>query len=398
MLPSCSKEPEEGTIEDVVIDQAEPEEDVDSIFTKIESPYDYEYTTFTLKKAHMRFDVPKTWTVTVNNSRYVTIQTPKNDGYIPDTTISILCNYGEDVEENEMSEYTLNNHAYAFSAFFQNELEGLPTYTGGLQRHLRRYETEDQIRNGLEFVDKDHVTDAATLIVDDVVLMDKTGDYYSHECGMVSTYVKWDHSPFCFTSIADLEHMDNARNMLEYMVSSISYAKSDPVGYKTVDYKKEFTTAVPNTFVPVEGAENVFRSPIFDNTETAGMSVGVYLLGSLEENPFEVDDINEYYGQTVASTAFSGYSSRTAFGIQAEECDEEDGPDYTGSVVVDCTNYTEATEIAGSPFGIYANYMCDYYLVDKDGTSFLVAVMYQDCQKNLARAAGKTAVRKLKVD
>ena len=397
MLPSCSREPEEGTISDVIIDQPVPDADADTIFTKADSPYDYEYTTFTIKKAHMRFDVPKTWNVTVDNSRHIILQTPAGDGYLPDTTISILCNYGENVDENEMSQYTLNNHAFNFSDFFKDELSGLVTRTGGISRHLRKYEVEDNIYNGLEFVDSEHAEDAATLTVDDVVLVDNTNKYYIHECGMVTTYVKWDHSPFCFNSVVKQAYLENARSMIEYIVSSIVYESSDHEGYKEVEYKKEFTTCVPNSFMPLNGAENVFTSSLKENRETSGMTIGVFTLDGFSKNDVSAENINDYYSQTISKLVFGGYSDIAQFGVTVEPCYEEGGPDFTGRIFVDCTGYTENVQIAGGVFGQCAYYLCDYYIVEKGDQTFLIAAIYQDCQKEIGRAAGKTAVRKLRV-
>lgn len=301
---SCGKDAEEGEIEDVEL--AEPSYDSEDVggFIKAESPYDYEYTSFAIKKAHMRFDVPKTWTVQFINARYVTIQTPKNDAFLPDTTISILCGYGEDIAENEMTQYTLNDRAYKFSDFFSFELEGLTTYTGGIPRHLRSYTTEDQIRNGLSIVDEEHKSDAATLIADNVVLVDNTNKYYIDQYGMTATYVKWDNSPFCFTAIASKETLENAVQMIEYMVSSISYEKSKPDGYKEMSYE-DITTRVPSSFVPISNAENIYISPLSVNSETAGMSVGVFSLDKKNWDTLTADNIASKYGETIASLAFS---------------------------------------------------------------------------------------------
>lgn len=413
-LPSCGKEPEEGTIEDVVIDQPVPDEDSDNIFTKADSPYDYEYTTFSFKKAHMRIDVPRRWNVTYVNHRYIMIQTPSDDGFVPNTTISILCNYGENVEENDLSEYTLNNHAFAFSQYFKKELAGLPTYTGGIKRHLRKYEAEDDIYNGLEFVDKDHAEYAATLTVDSVVLVDKSNNYYSDECGMVTTYVKWDHSPFCFNAIVDKSYMDNARAIIEYIASSISYDESRAEGYKSVEYKRNFSTSVPNSCVPVNGAENVYISSFYDNKETAGMAVGVFTLEGVNANDkiddgldsskagtamkkedVEAEDINKDYGPQIADLSFATYGTDADYNVFVEECKEDGGPDFSGTLLADCS-YDDATAIAGSVFGGCGYYLMDCYVVEKDNQCFLISVIYQECQKNIARAAGKTAVRKLR--
>ena len=396
LMGSCSKEPEEGTIDDVVIEQPEPDKDTDSIFTKTDSPYDYDYSSFVIRKAHMRFDIPKSWNADFINARYVVIQTPADDRFLPDTTISILCNYGEDVDENEMSQYTLNNHAYNFSEFFKNELEGLPTYTGGMNRHLRMYVAEDEIRNGLDFVDKSHAEDAATLVADKVVLVDNTNKYYTNQYGMVSSYVKWDHSPICFNAIVDRDKIENAVNMIEHIVSSITYERSDFEGYKEVGYK-DFITYVPNSFMPVDGAENVFVSSLKENKESAGISIGVFTVDSDSKDSVTASNIADYYGQTIASLSFGIYSSGAAFGMQTVESEDEDGPDFTGTLGVDCSGYSEATEIAGSVFGPYAYYLCDYYVTEKNDKIFLISVIYQECQKELARAAGKTALRKLRV-
>ena len=396
MLPSCSKDAEEGSIEDVDIEQPE-EEEAESIFTKIDSPYDYEYTTLSIKKAHMKMDVPASWKTTFVNSRYIVMQTPAEDEFLPDTTISILCGYGENVDADEASEYTMNDHAYMFSEFFQEELAGLPTCTGGKVRHLRKYFAEDEINNGLEFVDPDHEADVATLVTDEVTVVDKSMNYYTNECAMTTTYVKWDHTPFCFNCISKQAHRKNARSIMEYMVSSIVYEKPSAEGYKDVSYEDDFSTSVPMSFEPVSGAENVYVSSLYENTETAGMSVGVFVLDGFTKDEVTAENTASVYSENIAARAFGGYQMNASYITSADVCDEKDGPDFTGTVIVDCTNYSEPTEVAGSVFGPMSYYLADYYVTESDGKAYLVSVIYQKCQKNLARAIGKNAVRKLKV-
>ena len=397
LMGSCGQRAEEGEIEDVEI--AEPSYDTEAAgkFIKAESPHDYEYTSFAIKKAHMRFDVPKTWVVTFVNARYVTIQTPKNDAFLPDTTISILCGYGEDIAENEMTQYTLNDRAYKFSDFFSFELAGLTTYTDGIPRHLRSYTAEDEIRNGLSIVDEEHKSDAATLIADNVVLVDKTNKHYIDQYGMTATYVSWDGSPFCFTAIAAKENLENATQMIEYMVSSIAYEKSKAVGYKEISYE-DFATCVPSTFARVSNAENIYISPLTENTETAGMAVGVFTMDKKNWDTLEADTIATKYSETIASLCFSPYKINALYGIQVNETNNMEGPDFSGSVILDCTNYKDPTEIAGSVFGTYGYYQADYYVTNLDDRPYLITVIYQDCQKDLAKAFGITAYRKLRED
>ena len=395
LMGSCGQRAEDGEIEDVEI--AEPSYDTEAAdkFIKAESPHDYEYTSFAIKKAHMRFDVPTTWTVSFVNARYVTIQTPKNDTFLPDTTISILCGYGEDIAENEMTQYTLNDRAYKFSDFFSFELAGLTTYTDGIPRHLRSYTAEDEIRNGLAIVDEDHKSDAATLIANDVVLVDKTNKYYIDQYGMTSTYVSCDGSPFCFTAIAAKENLEHATQMIEYMISSIAYEKSKPDGYKEISYE-DFATCVPSTFSPITGAENIYISPLNENTETAGMAVGVFTMD--KKNWDTLDEINlaSKYGEKIVSLCFSPYKIDARYGVQVNATNTMEGPDFSGPVTLDCTNHKDPTEIAGSVFGTYGYYQADYYVTNLEDRPYLITVFYQDCQKDLAKAFGATAYKKLR--
>ena len=405
VFSACSNGPEEGTIEDVEIEKAPPGEEASGMFTKLASPYDYDYKTFAWKKAHIAMDIPSTWDVVFVNSRYIQIQVPESDTFIPGASMAFLANYGDYVNDDAMSEYTLNDHAYMFSSLFKNELEGIPYFIGNRKCHLRSYTSEDEIRNGLDFVSKEHAKDAATLTASRVFLVDKTGKYFTDH-GMVTTYFKWDQTPFCFSAIAPEDELVSVREMLEYIVSSICYCKSIPAGYEEVSYE-DFKTKVPASFKPAEEAENIFVSDPLENTETAGMSVGVFRLEQPVDDPvsgikaeplgeFSMTDITENYGQTIAEFTFGPYAKNPIYDFYSDDA-EESKEKITCNLGVNCTGYEYATEIAGSPFGQYANYKGDFYPVEKNGTRYLVVVFYQGTQKDVATAAGKTAVRNLQV-
>lgn len=390
-LVSCTGQPEEGTIEDVEIAPPAEEELEEGIFTRAESPYDYEYKTFYVRRGRMAFEVPAQWDARAVNSRYVRLETPAEDPFLPGATINILCGYGEDVSENEMSEYTLNNHAYTFSKFFEDELPGLSYTIDGRLCRLRRYVPEDSIDNGLAFVDSEHAEDAATLTSNNVVLVDKASNYYTG-CSFVATYVKWDDAPFCFSTATYRNARGNAKTMLEYMASSIRYIKDDPLNYGTVSYE-DFSTSVPAEFSPVAGAENIFSSSLEENRLTAGMTVGVFKVD--EKETLTADNIAAYYGQTIGSLVFEGYGVPAAYTAQAEVSD--DGPDFTGRITVNAKG-EDTTLASGSVFGLYSEFKTDYYVKEKGDAAYLIAVIYQERQKDIAREIGLNAVRKFKVD
>lgn len=396
---SCTRPAEEGTIEDIEIDVPAEEETGETFFTKTDSPYSYEYTTFTVSKAHMRFDVPSTWSVKTVNSRFITMRTPDDDGYLPGVTINLLCNYGDDVANGDYSEYTLNDHAYNFTRFFKLELEGLPFNVNGKSVHLRQYVAEDEIRNAPDFADEDHKNDAATLTANSVVLTDNTGRYYTGSHGMVSSYIKWDNSPYCLTAVVPIDYIDNAKLMLEYITSSINYVSSDKLQFGSVSYE-DFRTLVPVGFLPIEGAENVFVSPLTNNSETAGMTVGIFRMEKDSDSLANADGIKEYFGEQIAKLAYDVYDTNVIYDINAEEYFSSDGsgPTFKGVIGMNCTGYEDPTEIAGSVFGMYSLYNADYYVIRKDNADYLIAVIYQDCQQKLADIVAKTAVDSFTID
>jgi len=388
---SCRPGADEGQIKEVEIESPDEEVPETGSFTKMESPYDYEYESFSIKKAHMKFDVPKSWDSKLINSRYARLEIPPTDDLFPGCTINILCGYGEDVDENEMSEYTLNNHAYKFSDFFSYELEGLQYTVEGHICRLREYVTEDHIVNGLPFVDDDHVEDAATLIADDVVLVDKATHYYSGY-SLLCTAVKWDHRPFCFSMIVPKESAEGAEKMLEYIASSISYVKSDNLEFGEVSYGDIFTS-VPTHFMPVTGAENIFASPLDQNRETAGMALGVFRIDDKET--ITEENIARYYGETIATYAYDGYGVPAQYAAKAYASSE--GPDFTGEISINSTG-ADAASIAGSVFGPYSLYKADYYVKEDGDAAYLVAMLYQQGQEKIAKKVGETALRKLRIN
>ena len=391
LFPSCGHDPSEGEIGDVEIETPSDEEKPAGTFKKLESPFDYEYEPFTIRKAHMTFDVPSSWENTLVNSRYARLEAPVTDDLFPGATVNILCGYGEDVDENEMSEYTLNNHAYRFSDFFCNELEGLTYNVDGRLCRLRQYVTEDHIENGLAFVDSDHVEDAATLIADEVAMVDKATNYYTGN-SFVATYVKWNHCPFCFSMVVPKESAGDARKILEYIASSITYPKAESIEYGEVSYG-DVSTSVPTHFMPVTGAENIFASSLEQNKETAGMAVGIFRVENSET--INEENIAKYYGETIAAYTFNGYNVPVLYAAQAWE--GSDGPDYAGEITINATGENPAT-VAGSVFGPLSYYKVNYYVKEDDGAAYLIAVIYQKGQEDIAKKVGETALRKLRIN
>ena len=392
-LGGCSKKPEGGQISDVDIVQPEDGEAAPG-FIKADSPYEnYTYKTFTLKKARMSFDVPENWTVEFRNSRCVTMITPEVDGFVPGMTFNLLINYGIDTSDNELSGSILNNQAYMFSDYFKQELEGLPFYIQGNYRHLRNYVAEDVLDNGLDIVDEDHKSDAATLVVNSVTLMDKANNYYSN-FGMVETYFKWRGDPCLLVAVTPYGSNNDVRKMSEYIVSSITYADESIGGYKDVSFE-DFSTKVPNSLSPA-AAGNVFWSSPDDNELLSGMSVSVYKVDGAEGADMTAENIAEVFGPKIAAGAFADYPDPVEIGTFAHEGEDKDGPDFTGTVNILPVNRS-ALDYAGRAFGGAAYYTADYYVRNEGGTNYIITVLYQSPQKDLARAIGQTAVKNFKI-
>ena len=417
LLCACSSEPEDGSISDIEIDNPEEGEETgghaeenDNGFTEQDSPHDYEYMYETVRKAHLRFKVPKAWTVNEINSRHIMLQTRENDVYLPDTTIHLLCGYGDDVRTNEMSGYSGNDRAMNFSTFFKNELEGLRYKASGRLCHLRRYEIEDEIDNAPEFADEDHASDAATLITDTVVMVDKAGNYYPNEYGMVNTYFRWQDEPYCFSAVVPETRTENARLMLEFIVSGIEYSDQKSEGYTDFSYS-DFSLKVPASFQTVSGAENIAYCPLSENSELAGISVGVFRLDSVEkmiedsvydEKPLAGGSdpdkrMAEKIVPKMTELALLPYNCGQICYTRLTPVEEENGPAYTGEVFVDCMAYKDPSEVAGTVFGDYTTFKSVYYRIEKNDYEYYIAVMYQPSQQKEADEIAQMAVKSISI-
>lgn len=390
-LASCSKEPEEGTISDVEIaDSNDDSTYVENGFVKADSPYDYEYKTFELKKAKMAFDVPASWSVNFRNARCIEIKTPDEDPFLPAATINLLVNYGYNTETNEFSEYTLNDKAYNFSQLFKDELAGLTFYVHGRPCHLRQYYTEDAIYNGLDIVNEEHKSDAATLVVNSVVMVDHANNYYPKEYGQVETYFKWGSDPCLLTTVARTEVLDSARKMLEYMVSTMKSIPYENESYKNVSYE-DFSLQVPVSFAQV-GDGNIFLSSLTENNATSGMSVDVYKIQGSKASDITEDVLNENVGFKMVDGAFNSYGQDLVCSPSFYKNEEEDGSDYTGMISVTPSAKASPVDYAGKEIGTASYYQADFYVTEKNDDVFIIMVAYQSCQEELAKEAGRTAV------
>lgn len=400
LLAGCSKEPEYGTVEDIDVSEITEDPAEKDIFSDYDVPYYYNegYDEVFFKKANMKFAVPSTWRVTVHNSRYISLLSPSDDPFLPGTTVNILASYGTDIEPNDMSNVTHNDNSMYFSNYFREELPGLTfnLYGNGIQGNLRKYYGEDAIHNGLDFAGGEGSTLATTLEVDSVVMIGENSKYYTDEYSMVATYVNWDHSPFCFAAVVPIGYNIEGRAMLEFMASTIEYVNYDSERCNRVSYE-DFSMDVPNSFAAVNNSENIFVSDLNSNSDTAGMVIGVVRLDGTASKKVDADLITEHVANPIFTSAYGRYKGKKSyrFDTQADTGDAE--RNYSGNIFM-TQNSNDKRDISGNAFGVSDIYYIDYYTLEKEDMTYIIAVSYSKRQEALARVIGHRAYSSFEVE
>lgn len=392
----CKKEPEAGTIDDVDLSVPKEEESEKNVFTKYMSPYDgYEYDKVKFRVANMQFDVPVTWGVNEVNSRYISILTPDDDPLLPGVTINVLASYGSDVDTDEYSGETNNDNSRYFSNLFKEEIPGLTFTVDGKRAHLRHYVAEDAIHNGLDFAGGEGSYDATTLESENITMVDSGSNYYSGQYTMVATYVKWDHSPYCFVAVVPKAYIKIGRQMLEYMASSITYLPYPSEGCRKVSYD-EVSMEVPNSFLPEENAENFYTSDLWDNSSTAGMMTCVLRADGYTAKDITADVIRDSLCPKIGDIAYGKYGYRLYDSYDVTKDESESLADYTGIMIL--TPNCSAEDAAGGVFGVTDTYNADYFIEEVGDYVYIISFTYHPRQAELAKKVEERVIGTFKVN
>lgn len=269
VLSGCSKEDVDakkdyGKIQDVEISDAQDAGyEEDTIFKEAGDDLGYEYVQVDSKRAEMRFQVPKTWTVKMVNQRFLSVQAPEDDPLLPGVTLNIQHGFGF------LGEYN-RNMPDEFEEFFAGERQEVTYRIEGGDFYQSYMGTPTRA------VAHDEITDAGNLtmhIYENAPMYQyRLGKIPSFACTALYAYVKWQNLPHCFSIVCNSEKEEAAEKLLTYITSTIKLSKA-----KVTETKEEtidgVTFLVPKEFERVKTDLGIALRPSMMQSSYFGGSV-----------------------------------------------------------------------------------------------------------------------------
>ena len=377
-LPGCSKKPAEeemfGSINDVDIKSRTQEvQEENNYFSPIEETLGYAYQTVTMKRAAASFQVPKSWSVRIENARHAVLQAPPEDPKLPNVTVHILFDF------RTYHEYRRTPGMY--SEIFGDELCSLDYKIGGTYYHQAYSLSPSSERTDRRFSGNDAMISIVTM---EDVLAEKGKTGFTPDERITATYyfVNWQDQPMVLGCLSEETYAAVLQEELSYIVSTLTYEKPSLEKVKTVTIQNVFLS-LPDDFMPFT-VENIFLCPYQEKSQSAsGMGVGVF---HVKEKIREQNQMAQY--QERLGKFFIPVQNVNAYSVVPKEevqVGNRKGKAYsiTGTVMLS----------SASGGGYYRSgsscYLDTYAVDDEQGGTYLLVIFYLDDQTMLsARLSG----------
>ena len=397
-LSSCSKNDEYGEIGDADIGTEEEAKAADSLFTKEDNPFsEYTYRTVDFDNAKMTFDIPKAWKETIVNQSCLRYDVPGDDGIFPGATLYVKCLFNYIAEENDLDPFSsvASELGKPMSAY----ITGLPyPYREGYDTWIEGYSTADETMTPACTSDKN----AASLkVTEDVVLINKvTGDVTALSgFNFVAGYFRWEGFPVMIATVVPTDWTDDAKSMVEYIMSSVAYKKQTVPEMTKCSYRK-ITLDLPSDFSSSSTEGNIFRTSCTEVRATSSMSLGIF---SVPESAADlnVDYIQTNYSDQLASLLLDPEYMKDYY--PATSCYEYEGGTLADEKAAFSANVNLATDRydytgAENPYGMGEMRYMDMFVIERNGQNYMIACLYSRQQEQVAARVIKSAIQSLSVN
>ena len=272
LLTGCGKEEtkEYGEIKDVVISEekedAYPEK---NIFIPSDNTLGYEYKEVSSRRAMMKIQVPKNWDITFSNQRHIEMKAPADDPIFPAVTMHLMHSF------RPLSTYG-DQGVETFEEFFSKEREKL---------YYSDQNQSDYYHVGIGYpsyliTDDSITTDISAITMHVYEKADLFGRVMGHspdeEYCAVYAYIKWEDTAHSLSIACPMEKVEEAKALLNYITSSITYLPPQP-GTMKVETYEGISLTIPEEFKRNEGNNYVVFSPGFSSDSChAGSAIGIY--------------------------------------------------------------------------------------------------------------------------
>lgn len=267
---SSSEDLDYGNINDVTIDEQEnPIHAEKNVFVKSENNLGYEYIKVNSDRAMMSFEIPKSWHIKSSNQRHYEILAPEDDPILPGVTLHILHSFRQ-VSPNA------DQGVDSFEEFFSSE-RNLVYYTekgAGAFYHTGLGNPSSMVTDSSISTDNSIYT---MHIYDDAQVYDHIwGRTPQSKQAVLYSYVKWENTPHVFSIMCEQEKKEEARTLLNYITSTITYMGNTAVSMKEETHDG-ITLTLPVSFEKKEGNGYAVYAPTFESgNRFSGMAVGIF--------------------------------------------------------------------------------------------------------------------------
>ena len=303
-MTSCglsSDKKDEGKIEDIEITEEKSEYDEKNIYHKLEVPFGYRTKRLNSGAAHLKMEIPSSYSVNVENARHIIIQAPQEDKNVGDATFHLIHSLSHANQRLSSGEPMPGMDAHAYVDYFKHELPRFFYSVNGVNYTLREQELPDEAISGYDFADKDSSKVFSTQADNVVTLFVDTNDVGSDEFTQLTYYFLWDEVPSAISTLVPKDKVENARKVIEFIISSSKYLVSKADNTNT--YKlANCTLSLPDRMVVDKRSNNnIARIPVtVTDNATAGITIGSFTIDLNKTEKLTEETMNEKFGMEIA--------------------------------------------------------------------------------------------------
>lgn len=282
-------------------------EEVVSIFTPLEEPFGYTYTSYKNAKARFEVPYPSKWEGKVVNDRHFTITNNTDDLYFKNITIHIVTDF---------SAYYDNPSANDALSIFRTTLPTLPIKINGKEYIKLPYDYPEVV-DSKEYILKNNPDVLFYTLDKNLETITKTGNL-NKETAMTNIcyYVSWPLRPTLISIIGEASQREDITKLGDYMISHIKQyedksnkSMSTNISPKLGDMglvfslPGEWVEAPLNTLSPFKAAK---KYEIKDSTSIySGMTVTSYLSVPEDFKEISIPILVEQLADVFICNAFS---------------------------------------------------------------------------------------------
>lgn len=314
---ACSDKAEYGEIQKVDINE-DADHEGENVFTPVDEDLGYQYQKVLCPRAYMKMNVPAGWDVKMRNARHLEIQSPSEDPQIAGLTMHILFDFSLSNENRDT--------VGMYGKLFEQDLMGLYFNIDGKKYRQAGYASPSSQDTETSFTKR---TDLISLseIKDINLIHQSSGRSPQTTCTALQYYVRWADTPMVLSTICKDEDADRVKQLMTYMVSSITYEAAGISSVELVSYDG-ITFPVPNGFS--KKTDNVYQADYSASSACSGMGIAVYNV----DDKISAENIMFSYAKKMAAAFLPG-----------------NGMKYNN--IYSCTGNSEPLSISGREVEVY---------------------------------------------